>query len=98
MSEIACPHCHYVSQNGVKVCIGCQAEVVYGSTSSEIKTAMLFGGIGASILSSIIMANFFGYSFAAMLVFAAIGAVVAVVLTDKAHHGNVRFVRRYFNH
>ena len=53
MSEIACPHCHYVSQNGVKVCIGCQAEVVYGSTSSEIKTAMLFGGIGASILSSI---------------------------------------------
>ncbi|WP_412776727.1 hypothetical protein [Thalassospira lucentensis] len=97
MSEIVCPHCHVVSNNGVNVCVGCQAEVIYGSTGEERKNALILGAILASAISSFAMVKLFEYNFIAMLVFAGIGALIAAVLTDKANSGKVRFFRRYFN-
>ncbi|WP_417804252.1 hypothetical protein [Thalassospira lucentensis] len=97
MSEIVCPHCHVVSNNGVNVCVGCQAEVIYGSTGEERKNAIILGVILACGISSFAMVKLFEYNFVAMLVFAGIGAVVAVILTEKAYSGKVRFFRRYFN-
>ncbi|MBX2831501.1 MAG: hypothetical protein KTR23_10025 [Rhodospirillales bacterium] len=97
MSEIVCPHCQVVSNNGVKVCVGCQAEVIYGSTGQERQQALVWGAILSSALSSFIMVQLFEYNFVAMLVSAGIGAAVTAVLTDRAHAGEVRFFRRYFN-
>jgi RNA polymerase subunit RPABC4/transcription elongation factor Spt4 len=48
-----CPHCGTVVPDSHTVCLGCHAEVVYGSTREErendIKTGLFFGGAGSAL-------------------------------------------------
>lgn len=34
--SIICPHCHTGSNHGVRVCVGCQAEVHYGASKEAV--------------------------------------------------------------
>ncbi|WP_143589749.1 hypothetical protein [Thalassospira mesophila] len=95
--KIVCPHCHTVSNLGVAVCVGCQAEVVYGSTFSEVKSAATFGAIAAGVVSSVIMVKFFSFSFVLLVVCAFIGALCGRAWAQKAHLDETRFFRLFLN-
>lgn len=37
MAQIICPLCHTQSDHGVRVCVGCQATIIYGATENDTK-------------------------------------------------------------
>ncbi|WP_286071450.1 hypothetical protein [Stenotrophomonas sp. 57] len=47
---IICPHCHTGSNDGVRVCVGCQAEVHYGAS----KEAVMFVFVAAIICGALV--------------------------------------------
>ena len=47
--SIICPHCHTGSNHGVRVCVGCQAEVHYGAS----KEAVMFVFVAAIICGAL---------------------------------------------
>lgn len=95
--EIVCPHCHTASVHGVAVCVGCQAEVVYGSTFKEVKNAAIFGGIAAGAFYVIFITYLFSFSFLLLAVCAVVGAFFAVKWIHKLHLGQVRFFRLFLH-
>ncbi|MBH1802766.1 hypothetical protein I5T93_07350 [Stenotrophomonas maltophilia] len=48
--NIICPHCHTGSNHGVRVCVGCQAEVHYGAS----KEAVVFVFVAAIICGALV--------------------------------------------
>lgn len=37
--DLICPYCGHVSQRGIRVCLGCQASIVYGARDSDFASA-----------------------------------------------------------
>ena len=46
MADITCPLCNTTSSYGVRVCVGCQATVIYGATENDTKTLGPIVGVG----------------------------------------------------
>lgn len=51
--EISCPLCAYVTARGLRVCRGCGGDIVYGATTSELRAAMIVGGIVGGLITGI---------------------------------------------
>ena len=96
MSLIGCPHCQTQSNHGVRVCVGCQAEVVYGATDSEQNT-YLGGGIIVGAIAQYFILNSIGISlgFWWYLIGAGAGVVIGGMLMNWVHAGKIRFFRNY---
>ncbi|WP_417845086.1 hypothetical protein [Thalassospira sp.] len=95
--EIVCPHCHTVSNRGVAVCVGCQAEVVYGSTSNEVKSAATLGAVLAGAASLFVMLKFFSFSFGVLVACAIVGALFGGAWAKNNHLDETRFFRLFLN-
>lgn len=72
-SEIACPHCLYVSKRGVSVCRGCHAKVTYGMPQEHVAAWMVAVLLCAAV--------------AYMATSSALIAVITLVLTGGAVMG-----------
>lgn len=96
---IGCPHCRTESQYGVHVCVGCQAEVVYGATGEEQKQ-YLGGGAILGAIGEFAFFNTFGVQLDLkyLAIGAVIGGVLGAVALSKVHGSDVRFFRRYQKH
>ncbi|OSQ46072.1 hypothetical protein [Thalassospira alkalitolerans] len=96
MSEIICPHCHTLAMRGANVCVGCQAEVVYGSTFGEMKQGAIFGAVIFIIVEALILSGLdISFEFNYYLFGAAVGAFIGFFLAARAHDGSTRFFRVY---
>ena len=84
---IICPFCHTESNRGVKVCIGCQAEVQYGISLIMFWFCLIAPGILGALLSHFIL-NDFGMGF-----FVIVPAIAGAYFGIKKYKDKVTFFR-----
>ncbi|WP_295565657.1 hypothetical protein [uncultured Stenotrophomonas sp.] len=54
---IICPHCHTGSNHGVRVCVGCQAEVHYGASKEAVMLVFVAAIICGALVGSRLQAT-----------------------------------------
>ena len=98
-ATIECPWCDSLVRRGVRVCVGCNADVVYGVTKREAARALKLGLVLGVALSFVIDRLVGGFSTmnaaltTAVLVAVASSAGSALVLFF-VRRGKPRFIRR----
>ncbi|MBA0281384.1 hypothetical protein D7Y44_11885 [Stenotrophomonas maltophilia] len=60
MQSITCPHCHTTSNRGVRVCVGCQAEVHYGAPR-EASIAIVIAAIVCGLFAGTYLQSAVGW-------------------------------------
>ncbi|EOW2137097.1 TPA: hypothetical protein ACOEPG_002525 [Stenotrophomonas maltophilia] len=55
--SIICPHCHTVSNHGVRVCVGCQAEAHYGASKEAVMLVVVAAIICGALVGSRLQAT-----------------------------------------
>lgn len=85
-SRLKCPHCGYEPEYGVHVCQGCQSEIIYGYTQTQI----LQGGCAATVLGLLLTATF---DISIVIVAALIAFVIGCGYMYSSGKGHVTFRR-----
>ncbi len=102
MTILTCPYCGYKTKQGLQVCKGCNADIVYGDTPSEtntkIMTSLFLGLVGGFSLEHYVFGlSWFGDWFFIRLLLNAFAGMLLTILLWKSHEGP-RFFRRFNNY
>lgn len=98
--DVPCPWCGHSLRTGLRVCVGCQADVVYGATKRELTKAFKFGFLVALVaqiptLPWIEKQFDLGWSLLVVpIVGAVIGGALLSYLRARWLSGKPRFFRR----
>lgn len=95
---LLCPFCGFESQYGLRVCRGCQAEILYAATANEIQRAAITGA-GAVVILVVCLSDTFGAGFlrgfriGIVVVVGCLVSLTAAIQEAKKLKGVPRFTR-----